>query len=373
MMNPKRQYYIADLLKSNIIKDTPVTERYFRIRRYIKQRDVGDYGEKWLNANSSEIWSNEFLGLSCDGFQKLEFQNPPYSAAYRLGGDPRKYNDTFVIQVNGCNYECSYCFNDRNINMAKPNTGKFFNVKEILDFFENEREKQQKEGNQLNVIRLSGGEVTCLVPELIVDIMEELNLRALSDSVYVWADCNLSTSKYLENVEQEIRQVAKMKNFGIVGCLKTLGNEETGKRDFSLITKAKPEYFSKQFYVLDFLVNKIKLDTYVYVVPISWGDEENIRENVFSSAKRLSEINRNLPLRTNIIKIRPYDVAKINMMHAFEEGRPLPHFDSKNFDQWCEEVFIAQQRYIVKIWYDEVLPSFYGKDKIDYECTIPLN
>jgi len=370
----KRRYYIADLSKSNMMKDTPITEKYFRIRTYIKPRESTDYGEKWMHANISEVWSTKFLGLSDDGFQKLEFQNPPYSAAYRLGGDPRQYNDTFVVQVNGCDYEYSFCFVDRPINRAEPGMGEYFTAEEMLDIFLEEQKKYREEGKPLNVIRLSGGETTCLVPELILDIADVLDKRGLSNSIYVWADCNLSTLKYLVNVENGLKEVARRKNFGIVGCLKSPGSEENGRKDFSLITKAKPEHFSKQFEVLDFLVNKIKADTYVYLVPILWDEQENCKQRLFSCAKRLAKIHKNLPLRTNIIKIRPYDVAQTNIMNAFREGRPLPGFDEKSFEKWCEESFIPSQRRIFKIWYEEVLPSLYKLDQIEkYRCQVDLN
>jgi len=121
-----REYFIADYCGSDMSKDTPITERYFRIKEYIKPREPGDYGQEWLQASISDVWSSKFIGLAKEGFQKLEFQNPPYAAAYRLKGDPRHYNDTFVIQTNGCDYECSFCFVDRELNKPELGKGKYF-------------------------------------------------------------------------------------------------------------------------------------------------------------------------------------------------------------------------------------------------------
>lgn len=56
-----REYFIADYWGSEMTKDTPNTERYFRIREYIKSRDPGDYGQKWLDAPISDIKSRSHL------------------------------------------------------------------------------------------------------------------------------------------------------------------------------------------------------------------------------------------------------------------------------------------------------------------------
>jgi len=137
-LDPKK-YLITDYSGSEMAKDTPITERCFRIREYIKSRDQGDYGQIWLNASVSDIWSRKFIGLAEDGFQKLEFQNPAYVAAHRLGGDPRHYNDTFVIQINGCNFECSYCYVDRQLNNPEFGKGEYFSVNEMFNVFLRER------------------------------------------------------------------------------------------------------------------------------------------------------------------------------------------------------------------------------------------
>jgi len=368
-----REYFIADYFGSDMAKDTPTTERYFRVREYIKSRDPGDCGQEWLKTSYTDVWSSKFLGLAADGFQKLEFQNPGYSAAYKLGGDPRHYNDTFVVQTNGCNFECSYCYVDRQLNRPELGKGKYFSVKEILDVFLKERAARQKAGKNLNAIRLSGGEVTCIVPELILDVYQELERRCLSDTVYLWVDCNLSTLKYLRDFRTDLREIAQRKNFGIVGCLKTPGDGQTGDDDFSRITKAQPKYFSKQFEVLDFLVNTIRADTYVYVVPIIWGDKTAYQERLDCCSQRLSQINRNLPLRTNVLRIRKYAPVEANMRAASREGRPLPKYDDARFEEWYQNDFVEDQKVITRIWYEETIPARYQAGEFKrYRCQVPI-
>ena len=367
------EYFVADYSGSEMAKDTPETERYFRVREYIKSRDPGDCGQEWLNGPYTDIWSSRFLGLAEDGFQKLEFQNPSYSAASRLGGDPRHYNDTFVIQTNGCNFECSFCFVDRQLNRPELGKGKYFSVKKMLDAFSKERAARQNQGKHLNVIRLSGGEVTCIVPELILDVYNELERRRLSDTVYLWVDCNLSTPKYLQDFRADLREIAQKNNFGMVGCLKTAGDGQSGQDDFARITKAQPEYFSKQFDVLDFLVNTIRADTYVYMVPIIWGDKRTYQERLDRCAQRLSQINRNLPLRTNVLRIRKYAPVETNMRAAFREGRPLPKYDDAHFEEWYQKDFVEDQKAATRIWYGQTIPARYEISELQrYRCQVPL-
>jgi len=372
-----QEYFIADYRGSEMTKDTPITERYFRIREYIKSRDSGDYGQEWLKASISDVWSSKFIGLAEDGFQKLEFQNPPYVAASRLGGDPRCYNDTFVIQTNGCDYECSFCFVDRELNRPELGKGKYFPGKEMFDIFLKKREEWLEQGKHLNVIRLSGGEIACLVPELILDVYNEIEKRDLSNKVYLWVDCNLSTLTYLQALKSELGEIAKKKNFGIVGCLKTAGNGQSGRDDFAKITKAEPKYFPRQFEVLNFLVNTIEADTYVYLVPIMWGERETWQERLYECAQRLSQINRNLPLRTNVIRIRKYTPVEKNIRAAYKEGRPLPKYDDANFEDWYQKVFVQNQKMITRIWYEETMPKLFRPNELEkyeysYRCQVPL-
>jgi uncharacterized Fe-S cluster-containing radical SAM superfamily protein len=373
MRNAKtKQYFVSDYSEAEMAKDASIIGNNFRIREYIKLRDADDYGQEWLSAPLSEMWSTKFLGLGENGFQKLEFQNPPYVASLKLGGDPRKYNNTFVIQLNGCDYECSFCFVDRSLNKTELGKGKYFTAKDMVDEFQKERSKHLGTREELNVIRLTGGEVACITPELIIDLCGELEKRNLSSNVYVWSDCNLSTSTYLEGVLDKLRHVIKSFNFGIVGCLKAIGDGKSGSQDFAETTNAQPEFFSKQFEALDFLINKLRADTYVYLVPIFLGKPVELKERMRECCSRLRQIHKNLPLRVNVLQIRNYSPVKENMLNAFKEGRKLPVYNGERFEDWLPK-FVEMQRNITKIWFENVLPSFYSTSEIRrYRCQVPI-
>lgn len=351
-----RRYFVANLEESD--QEGEVFREFFRPRDYMKSREGSSrYVGEWLKAPLSEMWSPKFLGLDECGIQKLEFQNPAHVAGYNLGGDPRDYNRVFAIQLNGCTYECSYCFVPRDLNKPEKGMGKLLSAEEMVDTFREARDRYLKDGTPLHVIRITGGEATSVVPEIILDVHGEIQHQRLDD-VYVWADCNLSTTKYLRSVETDLKEIARQKNFGMVGCLKAIGDGETGKEDFANITKAGPQHFQKQFEALDYLVNEIRADLYVYLTPIITGTKAEVTERLMICARKLSRIDSNLPLRTNILQIKHYGPSVKNVFSAGQEGRPLPWYD---------------ERMVFEAWYHDVLPKLFSRDEMEcYRCQVPL-
>jgi sulfatase maturation enzyme AslB (radical SAM superfamily) len=195
-------------------KGKKVLDTYFRYKDYMDNKE-------WLSVSLKQVWSPEFLGLVEDIWsvqirevKKLEFQNPCYSAGYRLGGDPRKYSKVFTIQLSGCDFDCNYCYVPKQINIANPELGKYFSAKEMVSFFLSAKAKSKE---PMNVIRISGGNPT-IVPEIIVDVYNEIKKQNLD--VYLWVDSNLSTSKYLEGLKNNLKNILNQKNVGVVGCFK---------------------------------------------------------------------------------------------------------------------------------------------------------
>ncbi len=86
---------------------------YFKFKWYIDIPEI-------LSLPVEELWSSKLIGLvenpltvRLRDIKKLEFQNPPYSAAYRLKGklgNPKNYSRAFVIQAAGCVYSCVFCY-----------------------------------------------------------------------------------------------------------------------------------------------------------------------------------------------------------------------------------------------------------------------
>ncbi len=328
-------------------KDKKVLNTYFRYKDYLDpKKNAG-----WFSASLEEIWSPRFLGLAenfwnkpIEKVKKLEFQNPAYSAAYKLGGDPRNYTKVFTIQLAGCDFDCNYCYVPKKINVANPCLGKFFSAKEIIDNFLSAKEKSEE---PMNVIRITGGNPT-IVPEIIVDVYNEMKKRGLN--AYLWIDSNLSTKKYLENLECDLKKVLCQKNVGVVGCFKG-----SCKEDFALLTGAKPRYYKNQFETAKWFLEK-GTDFYVYLPALIY--ENNVEGKLENFVEKLRKLDRNLPLRTEVLEIINYSGAKLNFERAKKIGRALPKTD---------------QRTVFNIWYNKILPKSYPqKDLNKYCCKIPL-
>ena len=122
---------------------------YFRYKMYMKN-------EEWLNDSLKNVWSKKYLNLDPNTcFKILEYQNPAYSAAKALGKDPRNYNNSFTVQIGGCDYRCLYCYVPYEVNQNIFRTkGEYFETKEIVNNFL-QTKKEFKELS-LNVLRIIG-------------------------------------------------------------------------------------------------------------------------------------------------------------------------------------------------------------------------
>jgi len=352
------KFLVSKIVGTKQETDSSIFDECFRVREYIKTRDSSNWMEKWQHASLEEVFSPAFLGLDDTGMQKLEFQNPPYVAAFRLGGDPRDYNNAFTVQVAGCCYECSFCYVPKELNNPTSGHGSFLSASEILDAFERARRDYSNKGTAVNVIRLSGGEVTTLVPELIASVNLEINKRNMSRSTYLWVDTNLSSTKQLEPFEDEFKVLARQRNIGFVGCLKAIGNRQTGSVDFSTITGASPEFFESQFQALDYFVNDLEADFYVYILPIVLDHgKDRLQIRLQETFHELRDIHENLPLRTNMLTIHEYTPTKANLRDAEKEGRPLKSFGEKS---------------VFETWYQILRQNYTSNELLRYRCQVPL-
>ena len=339
------KYLIARIEGSGQERDPKkILDAYFRYKEYIKRKE-------WISASLKKVWSPKFLGLS-DNFKskqirevkKLEFQNPAYSAAFRLGGDPRNYRKVFTVQIAGCDFDCNYCYVPKQINAADPKFGKYFSAKEIINYFLSAKEKSKE---PMKVIRISGGNPT-IVPEIIIDIHREIKSQNLD--LYLWIDSNLSTQKYLENLKSDFKNIINQKNVGVVGCFKGFCVE-----DFEKISGIKSEFYNRQFETAKWFLDS-KADFYVYIPALVY-EEEKIEEKLRKFIEKLRNLHLKLPLRTEILPIIDYPVAVLNYRRSKKLGRPLPKID---------------QRIIFNAWY-KILSEFYPKEELEkYCCQINL-
>ncbi len=310
-----------------------VLSDYFRYKDYVDDQE-------WVSSNEKEKWSRNFLGLDKSGFKITEFQNPTYSAAYRLKRDLSEFTKVFTMQVAGCNYSCNYCFVPRELNSGSEKYGRFFSAEEIVDDFLKIKNKSKV---SMNVIRISGGECM-IIPEIIIDVYAEMMKR--SPESYLWIDTNLATIEIVKEHKKKLKNVLSQKNVGVVGCFKG-----TVKEDFSLISGAEEKYFKQQFEVAKILID-LGADFYAYV-PAYVYDEKLTEEKLESFLFELQKVNKNLPLRLEILKIEDFPAAKINFELAKKEGRAVPK---------------TSQRLVFDLWYNKLLSKYYSEEELGKFC-----
>lgn len=306
---------------------------FFRYKDYIDDFE-------WVKESEGEKWSDKFLGLNKNGFKKTEFQNPTYAAAYSLKRNLLEFTKVFTMQVAGCNYSCNYCFVPRELNSGSEKYGKFFSAEEIVDEFLKIKKKSK---SPMNIIRISGGECM-IIPEIVIDIYDKM-MKKSPDS-YLWIDTNLSTYDIINKYKPELKKVLTRKNVGIVGCFKG-----TTEKDFSLITGAKEEFYKEQFETAKLLID-LGADFYAYV-PAYIYDEKSAEEKLESFLAELQKVNKNLPLRLEMLKIENFPAAKINFKLAEKEGRSIPK---------------TSQGLVFKLWHKKILPKHFPAGELKKFC-----
>lgn len=333
-----------------------ILEDYFRFKDYLDLKENKD----WFSASLKDVWNarlwkglrENFRELPLESIKKLEFENPCYSAAFRLKekfiGDPRDFTKVFTFQLNACTYDCNYCYVPLVLKTANREWGKFFKAKEIVDSFLEIREKYNLE---MSVLRASGGEIFCIAPDLVYEIYSELKKRNLDKEIYFWIDTNLSTRKILEEFESELREMFKEKNVGIVGCFKGTCGE-----DFEILTGRTQKFYKKQFECTEFLMD-LKADLYLYLPALVYGkDLKEVREKLEFFIENLEKINKNLPLRTEMLVIIDYPQAIENRLRCEKIGRPWPKINQKD---------------VFEIWY-KLMDEKYGEKFWKFQCEIQL-
>lgn len=290
MIDPENKKVLLSRLSGtlqakNIAEHTSVLEDYFRTKLYITPK-------QWRQLK--EPFRGEPAGIAC---RKLKV--------------PRiDCNAPFTFQVNGCNCRCWFCYVDDTNNSADCSFGRFFTAEEIvINFLVASLVESKKylgaDQPRLNVIRMSGGEIT-LVPEIIPWMIEALEKYNLEEHVYLWVDTNLLTGdffwKYL--TREQIEGIKNFKNIGFVGCYKGLD-----EKSFYENTGADPKFFEMQFLLHKRFVES-GMDFYTYLVP-TVSSLRNLEARVAYFMSRVQETaGRYAPLKLSVIEIKDYEPTK---------------------------------------------------------------
>jgi uncharacterized Fe-S cluster-containing radical SAM superfamily protein len=251
--------------------------------------------------------ADDYTDVNCGGFGRirkfhrfsvhLRAQDSvlPVKPHYR-GLPPVLPYRTQVFQVNGCNWNCWYCFVDDELLVGDSMRGAFLTAEQMIDLY-------LAEADPPAVLDLSGGQPD-LVPEWCLWVMRALDERGLRGKTHVWIDDNLSGRFVRQFLSpEEIAYMASFPNHSRVGCFK--GYDEGS---FVFNTKAPPSGFSRQFEVMQDLIDD-GFDMYAYVTFTSL-EMNGVRDGMRDFVDRLQAIHPLFPLRTIPLEIKPYSVTR---------------------------------------------------------------
>lgn len=133
------------------------------------------------------------LPTSLPEFRNLRHYAPlsdsPVTTASHLGGHWTDYNLAAITQVAACNFRCSYCYVDfRHLAGADSFIA---GPADLVDEFVALRTVMATQGQQLSILRISGGE-PLLAPRLLIGVYDELVRRDLLDSCILKVESNAS-------------------------------------------------------------------------------------------------------------------------------------------------------------------------------------
>jgi uncharacterized Fe-S cluster-containing radical SAM superfamily protein len=312
------------------------------------------YRVKGLDREAQRVLITEFasskqsqditLSYNCQGVGRIHHfrrsaadpafvPNPlPLDPASRaLALPPQAMMQAQVFQNAVCSWRCWYCFVDYNLLDGNPKRSTFLSADDLIDLY-------SAEPIQCPIIDLSGGQPD-LVPEWVLWMMDALQARGLEQQVYLWSDDNLS-NEYLWQclTAEELRRLASYPTYGRVGCFKGFDTES-----FSFNTRAAPDFFAKQFKIMNRLVNT-GLDMYGYVTLTS-DNAQHIELKVADFVTRLQEeVHPLFPLRTVPLPILEFTPTRSRMGEEHYRALIIQQEAVAAWNSQLEQRFSAQLR-----------------------------
>ncbi|CAL7960850.1 putative Fe-S oxidoreductase [Gammaproteobacteria bacterium] len=217
----------------------------------------------------------------------------PVTIATKLGKNWRDYNYHVIIQSAVCNFRCFYCYVDYSFL-----GGKMVEVAadEVIKQFLQEREKALVNGQQYNVLRISGGE-PMLIPDLTLICLRKIKELKLDDTVCVKTETNLSPLAKVNGLAlaaewADFEELSKYKNFIIHPTVHGISAKNLHNN-----CSVDPVVFDMVCEGLQTLID-YQLDFYP-----SFGANTTIPSDVQPFFNCLKKIHKNLPLR---FAVRPF-------------------------------------------------------------------
>jgi len=298
--NIKEYLIISDFGDSSIKSEPGFIKKYFRIFTPVKS-----YKGRKLNS---------YYGQDFNPF-KDTLMDYPTIVAYKLGKDKKlnweNYNRLISLHISRCPLNCWHCYVNECLrtsckictvkkycNKKKVDKGikeAWFTAKTIVDDFVTQRNLDRTNELSSNILRITGGE-PFLVPELLLEILDELKSRKLNNEVFLWTETNLIPLIVQDNSEpivsdELLKKLSAYHNFCVHPCFHGLS-----KKNFKEITQ-------KNIGSIDILIKAMMrlIKTGIDIYP-TFGSNMSTSKDVECFYTKISKIDRFLPLRFCLIE-----------------------------------------------------------------------
>jgi uncharacterized Fe-S cluster-containing radical SAM superfamily protein len=292
---------ISDFGNTSVVGEGGGIEKFFRIFTPVKP------------SKSRKL--NSVYGDSFNPF-KDTLMDYPTIVQYKLGKvgklDWSNYNRLVSLHISRCPINCWHCYieeclkfecnicsvnrkycQDRKAEMGIKED--WFSAKKIVKNFIKQRDLDKEKRLFSNILRITGGE-PFLVPNLLLEILEELQKEKLNKDIFLWTETNLIPLIVQDNykklvTDEVLDKLGKYDNFCVHPCFHGLN-----QNNFKEVTGQTIEDFN-------FLLKAFKrlLNTGIDIYP-SFGSNTSSPEDVECFYNKISEINQLLPLRFCLIE-----------------------------------------------------------------------
>jgi len=315
---------ISDFGKSSILSDPGFGPRtFFRIFTPVKPSK----GRKL----------NSVFGDSFNPY-KDSLMDYPTIVQYKLGkaGSTHweNYNRLISVHIARCPLNCWHCFVDDCLKSSCKHCmvqqycdhklkskleikEDWISAYDLVDNFVVQRDLDYKRGIHSNILRITGGE-PFLAPQLLLDILEELDKRGLQNDIFLWTETNLVPlmvqEKKIPLISDELlNKLGNYDNFLVHPCFHGID-----KSSFEENTYEKIEN-------IDLLINALKrlinsgIDVY-----LTFGSNVNDPDKIDEFYQKMSEINKLLPLRFALIEF------DLDYKPVIRRGELIPDFSHRH-------------------------------------------
>jgi uncharacterized Fe-S cluster-containing radical SAM superfamily protein len=292
---------ISDFGKSSVISEPGYFEKYFRIFTPVssfKGRKLNSlYGEKFNPFKDTLMDYPTIVQYKLDKVGTLEW---------------KYFNRLISLHVSRCPLNCWHCYLEeclksdcnfcgvqdlcnRKLKIQTDIKEGWFTSREIVEGFMKQCESDKERGLYSNILRITGGE-PFLVPELFMEILEELKKRNLNKSIFLWTETNLLPFIIPKDgkaivTEEHLLRLSEHKNFCIYPCFHGL-NEDNFR-----------EVTGQTIGTFEYLTDALKrlVDAHIDIYP-TFGSNITSPSNVEPFYERISRINELMPLRFCLIE-----------------------------------------------------------------------